>query len=238
MAVLCAAWTSWADLTAEQQAGLDPDQHADAAMTASELLYAWTQQRWRGAGCSGRAVISSDRASGWWDQSWGACGCWTYWAGLPGFPHVAAPVTVQLPHLAAAVTAVTVGGAVFTAWRLDGRWLTRTDGRGWPVCGDTVTVVDYLHGQPPPAAGRAAAGVLALELARSRAGLPCRLPSRVTAVTRQGTTMQRAVSPVSGPVVTGLPEVDMWVASVNPARVAQRSRYVSPDGPHIARDVL
>lgn len=105
----------------------------------------------------------------------------------------------------------------------------RTDGKGWPYCQrldlpltahDTLGV-SYMWGEPVPAGGDMMTAVLAREMARACMGEKCRLPGRVTSVSRDGVSMTLDPTLIYKFRVTGLPEVDQWVASVNPHGTVQ-----------------
>lgn len=102
----------------------------------------------------------------------------------------------------------------------DSRWLVwipdeDTPGavRSWPrVEGWYIT---YVYGTLPPPGGREAAAALGQQLALSCSPTgdgECRLPERVTSITRQGLTMA-ILDPLTlfSEGRTGLVEVDMWI---------------------------
>jgi len=141
-----------------------------------------------------------------------------------------------------AISAVSIDGSLLptAAYRLDnGHVLVRVDGGVWPHCQDmtkppTATgtfQVIYNHGDPLPAGAVRSAESLAVELAKlwdPTIGV-CKLPSRVTTITRQGLTMV-AIDPLT--VIkeggTGLVDVDMWLASLKVARATRRARIYTP----------
>jgi hypothetical protein len=212
---------------------------------ATDVLWAATGRRWRGVGNTAtvvlRAAAPRPGEAGWpYHSSWGHCGCYggltpalipAWVTGWTGGHHE--PAAVRLPHSdVTAVTSVTVAGSAFAAWRLDGAWLARTDGRGWAVCGDQ-TLVSYAYGLAPPEGGRMMVVELAVEMARSVADdpdRPCRLPARLTTVTRQGLTFA-ALDDLSflEKGLTGLVPVDMWIRSVNPHLRSRRGSVWNPD---------
>jgi hypothetical protein len=118
--------------------------------------------------------------------------------------------------------------------------LARTDNNPWPLCQDLTKPatevgtwqVTYTQGRPVPVNGNLAAGVLACELGRLCAGLKCRLPARVTDITREGVSMTM-LDPQNFLVdgLTGLREVDQFLASVNPYKLKSVSKVWSPDLP-------
>lgn len=152
---------------------------------------------------------------------------------------------IALEGPVASVTEVIVDGVVVDSesYRIDnGNMLVRTDiaegGECWPQCQDLglptteegTFGITYEKGLPVPSGGQRAVAALAAEIVESCEGGPCRLPSRVQEVTRQGVQIQ-LINDVdflrSG--LTGLPEVDLWLAAVNPTGQRQRSRFWSPD---------
>lgn len=127
-----------------------------------------------------------------------------------------------------AITAVTLNGSAFTAWRLGGNWLVRTDGFSWPL--SNTTRITYTYGRTPPVGGRMAVLTLAAETGKWWAGQSSALPARVTNVTRQGisfTVLDDLQFLRDG--LTGIPAVDAWVLSVNPGGVRQQASVWSPD---------
>lgn len=152
------------------------------------------------------------------------------------------------------VDQVVIDGAILspTAYRLDdARWLVRIDGQTWPYWQDwthpsapgaggdqTATMqVTLTWGESPPPDGVYAASILAgeLALAATSAG-DCRLPRNVQSVTRQGTSMlmmDPSVLLQNG--LFGIPEIDQFVRSVNPAHLQQPATMTSPDIPRAVR---
>lgn len=148
---------------------------------------------------------------------------------------------VLLPAPVNDVIEVMVDGQVVDpgGYRVDDhRLLVRTDGDCWPSCQDLEAApgepgafaVTYRWGVPVPPGGQYAAGVYACELLRACAGGPCRLPRRVQQITRDGVTMA-FVDPMDflEQGLTGVPETDTWIRSVNPHRLVGSSRVYSPD---------
>lgn len=144
-----------------------------------------------------------------------------------------------------------------SGYRLEGGRLVRSGELCWPAqdagCVEGRIEVTYRWGVPLTApvyadpeaspdpivavagsalSGLAAAamGEVALEYLNAMCGKPCRLPSSVVSVTRQGVTTQLA-DPIelrkSG--LLGLPIADALIATVNPHRLTHRSRVYSPD---------
>lgn len=134
----------------------------------------------------------------------------------------------------------------------DYRWLVRLpnpDGSrpGWPCCqalelaaGEPDTFeVTFTYGVGPPPMGVRAANVLACQLALAcTGGDGCRLPQRVTSITRQGLTMV-----LLDPFLflergrSGLYEVDLFLATYNPSGIRRRAQIVTPGQPRRVRRV-
>lgn len=169
--------------------------------------------------------------SGWtavWDgANWRnvACGCgprcsWRARSVVHLSAHRGQPV-----H---AVTEVVIGGVLLdpSEYRLEGALLYRVGG-DWPTQNLTVPLdepgswsVTYTRGVPPPAGTATLVGLLAKEFLAACNGGKCRLPRRVRSVTRQGVTYDM-VDPtdIYETGKTGIPEIDLWLSSVNPARL-------------------
>jgi hypothetical protein len=221
--IVHAPWATASDvpehLTAElTEAGAGEDIVDAALEAASDILFHLTGARWLGGTASSTFRVRP-RSS-----------------------------LIALPHYA--VTEVTEvrdwTGTVVPAdrYRLTGRWVERyrVDSRGrdvalrWEAGEHAVT---YLHGAPPPPAGVAAAAELGAQIALQRLGSGrCRLPARVSTVSRQGVTVA-VLDPLEhlDKGLTGLPDVDVWVASVNPGRLRRRPRVWSPDTSRLGRSI-
>lgn len=149
---------------------------------------------------------------------------------------------IALDGPVASVTEVKIDGLVINpdTYRIDnGNMLVRLDGNEcWPQC-QTLGLPDteqgtfsvaYEKGLPVPSGGQRAVAALAAEIVKSCDSGPCRLPSRVQRLVRQGETID-LINDVdflrSG--LTGLPEVDAWVVAVNPTAQRQPSTIWSPD---------
>ena len=169
-----------------------------------------------------------------WNGTWYNCLCGMTECGC------GALCQLELPTPIGAVTQVLVDGAVVpsTAYRVDdGRWLVRTDGHCWPDCQDLskdptqvgTFAVTYLNALPVTPLGEYAAGLLACEFAKACSGGKCRLPSGVTAITRQGITMDLAIG-VFPDGLTGIHEVDAYVALYNPGHRRPTAIW-TPDSP-------
>lgn len=238
----CNAWAGVDDLPDLVSALHPAEVWCSYLALATDVLWAATGRRWRGSGGTAEAVIGEGPPGLGQPVEAGEpaaplpCQCSASdlmrspWSWRGGHQE---PVRVRLPHPdVTAVTSVTVADGAFLPWRLDGAWLTRTDGRGWPACGGTA-VVAYEYGIDPPAGGRMSTVELATELGKAAApdcDLECRLPQRVTSVTRQGISFD-VIDPLEflDKGMTGLPSVDMWITAMNPRRRPMRGRVWSPD---------
>lgn len=147
-----------------------------------------------------------------------------------------------------AITTVKVDGVALDAARYrvdDYRWLVRladADGTnpGWPCCQDLSLAdteddtfsVTFTYGSAPPAMGVRAAARLACELAMACepefAG-KCLLSQRVQQVTRQGVTVVLDRLDAIQEDFTGIPEVDLFLRTYNPAKLRRRAQVISPD---------
>lgn len=241
----CAPWADVADACAPcNEYDFDPALLEDGIAAASEVLWNLTGRRWSGI-CTDTvrptACGCTAYAGRWWGGSGCGCGC----GGvseiiLPGYPVVD-------------VTEVLIDGEVVAEarYRVDDRqrlvYQPELDGdgerRGWPCCqrlsraaGEEGTwSVEYVHGQEPPLGGVRAAAALGCQLALSclpaddELGKKCRLPKRVTSITRQGVTLA-IIDPLTlfADGLTGLPEVDLWVQSVIKGDQRRRGRVFVP----------
>jgi hypothetical protein len=192
---------------------------AAGAAIASEVLFNLTGRRWPGvvtdvvrlrAGCV-------DRCSSWWWDSSTSLGTWRTgwrpwriaWCGpggwkLPGFPVLE-------------VVAVDIDGVVVpqVEYRVEDRRRLVREAGSWPEDGSMS--VEYRWGGRPGPGGTAAAAAYACQLAKSMSPncKDCRLPRRVTTVTRQGVSAA-VLDPMTlaADGLTGLAEVDSWVQAV------------------------
>ncbi len=176
--------------------------------------------------------------NGVWKNCW--CG-----SGGPGGCCTCAPeCQVYLPGPVNSIVTVVVdsetlpasGGGYFV---LDQQWLVRTDtSKCWPLCGDQNKApgeagafeVTYLRGLAVPSALAQATSALACEYAKACIGAPCRLPSRVTSIARQGVTISMVdVTELLRNNLTGLWELDQLIAAYNPYGLKGQTRFYSPD---------
>jgi hypothetical protein len=247
--VPAAAWVTPADLPPGLPGG--EAELTAACDLATTVLYGLTGRRW--AGRRTRTIdVFAQRTPWWWgrpagspwDLTWGVCG-----AGLPAAAVLAGgevynhsgcdrPPTIRLPDFPVTqIHEVRVNGTLRDpgSYRLTGdRYLEDTWG-GWWTCGcDQPMTVTYTHGADPPAVGRAAARRLAAELAKATDGQPSALPGYITQRVRQAETITyTSAAALFDKGRTGLADVDLWLATVNPAGLRRSSRVWSPDtDPH------
>lgn len=132
------------------------------------------------------------------------------------------------------VIEVRLNGAVLDASNYDVQrdGLTRLT-HVWPCasgCSEAPVEVDYEFGFEVPPLGELAMGELACELLAALEGRDCQLPSNVTSVARQGTTITLGdAATLFGDSRTGLPVVDAFIQATNPNRLRQSGRVASPD---------
>lgn len=144
----------------------------------------------------------------------------------------------------ASVDEVLVGEDVIpaSAYRVDitgGAWLlVRTDGLCWPACQDFTAEpgepdtfeVTYGLGRPLPEALQVATAMLACEYAKGLAGGPCKLPAKMTRLSRQGVEVElEPPAPENGR--TGIREVDDVIAILNPSKRQRPPVVLSLDLP-------
>jgi hypothetical protein len=242
----CRAWAGVDDIPADVAALHSAAEWCGYLELATDILWSATGRRWRGSGHMAEVVLRAapplPGEPGWpWHQSWGHCRCYRgtnilgpSWAlDWVGGHHE--PNSIRLPHPdVTEVTSVTIDGQLFDAYRLDGAWLSRTDGSGWPMCGER-TVATYAYGKDAPAGGRLACVELAVEFGRATCSDPkergrCQLPRRVQTVTRQGITYDMLDDfDFLQDGLTGIYSVDAWIRSVNPYGIKQAASVWSPD---------
>lgn len=233
----CSPWTEEDEVTACPACG---DYNVDSALldeaiqVASDVLYELSGRRFPGTCEETIRPCRKPRCRGSGDPTLCSCG------GVSEVLLRGSPVTEVLE--------VKVDGDVLPAseYRIDEhRWLVRLpDSSGtrhaWPCCQDVYLddsedntfSVSYEFGQDPPPAGRMAASRLACELILAcdpAAASKCRLPKRVTSVTRQGVSMT-TLDPFDfldkGQI--GIYEADLFIQAYNPGRGRAASVW-SPD---------
>lgn len=178
-------------------------------------------------GIYGTGWTPMQRADGAWVNT---CGCTTDCS-------CTALCEVVLASPVGVVNWVKVDGVIVDPldYRVDGDRLVWT-GAGecpWPVCQEMALpdtepgtfAVNYLNAHAPDALAAYAAGVLALEFAKACTGSKCRLPSNVTAVTRQGVAFDLSAGSFANGM-TGIREVDAWISMWRPEGSPTRASSV------------
>jgi hypothetical protein len=142
------------------------------------------------------------------------------------------------------VTEVLVDGEVVdpNAYRVDGTQgayhLVRLDGTCWPTCQDFQAAEDavgafvifYEIGLPIPPALEIAAAMLACEYGKGMTGGVCKLPAKMTRLSRQGVEVE-VEPPAPDDGKTGIREVDDVIAVLNPGKRSRPPVLLSPDLP-------
>lgn len=165
---------------------------------------------------------------------WAGCGCSTY----PSLELERGP--------AVAITSVKANGVTLdpAAYTLTEQlpWrppvLLRTDGQPWPCCQDLAAGPDehgsweviYTWGNPLPPGAEAMTATLACEYLGLWAGGACRLPKRLTTLSREGMTatfLDTLESLATG--LLGIPEVDHWWQTINPGGADRQPKVLNVD---------
>lgn len=251
--ITCTPWATHEDVDSGPCSayGTDPDLLDEALQIASDVLYAFTRRRYAGI-CTDtvrpNSVFREAKLPKWWpaagDNLWGWCSCHRPRDNgcvpvpelkLPGYPVDADPT-----HLT-----VMVDGEALDPdqYRIDDhRYLVRVDGKGWPCCQlmslDDSEVgtfsVTYPWGRVPPVGGVRACKILGCQFMLGWSDddddqAACLLPERVTTLTRQGVTMA-LLDPLTlfDDGKTGVPFVDLWVASVNRSSNTRDATVIIP----------
>lgn len=154
--------------------------------------------------------------------------------GYGPHPHQRIPLEAPVGQ----IVEVRIGGTVLDplAYRVDSGVLVRTDGAEWPrrqdlisASGPDVFEVVYYRGYRAGLLVQRAVAALAAEFYLSFSGdRKCRLPERVTAITRQGVSFQMPAT-VFEDGRTGIREVDLVLRRYNPNGLSQPPVIASPD---------
>jgi hypothetical protein len=155
------------------------------------------------------------------------------------------------------ISEVKIDGVTLDAdrYRVDAnRYLVRQpdpDGSnpGWPTWQqldraddeDGTWSVTFVWGRPPPPLGVTAAAALACEMAKAcqpEQAEGCRLPKKVQSLTRQGVSIVMTdLATLLSEDRTGIPEVDLFIKTVNPDGLRRPAMAWSPDVDSGARRV-
>lgn len=226
----------------DQFTNLDEEIQAEIEAWAVERLWRWTRERFGACevsvrpcrkkcgpayGIGGPVLISGQFTNLTCGSCGDDCSCTTV-------------SEVILPGPIAEPTEILINGVELDlgAVRVDD-WirLVRIDGGRFPTCQDLSAEpteegtwqITYLRGSPVPPGGGLVAGILACEYAKALCNdSSCRLPKRVTTITRQGLTMG-LLDNFQGIETgyTGIWEIDDWISSMNNSYFA--ASVSSPD---------
>lgn len=238
----CAEWASYTNTVRDR-----------ATSWATQILWALTGRRYGTCEVTVRPCGSTCAYYGGWmtypvtadglgttwqpfirDGAWFNCAC-------SGACTCRPRCSVWLPGPVASVTEVVVDGVVINpaSYRIDNRdTLVGLNGQCWPECqnlnlespAEGTFSVTYARGTALPKAGEIAAGILACEFAKACTGTACALPSNLSSLARQGIEVTM-IDPTDALQAgyTGLPDVDLWIRTVNPNKQTSRTRVYSPD---------
>jgi hypothetical protein len=226
--VLCSPWATLADLPDNRPAAVTDAQWDTYLLAASQILFDLSGRKWHGGGCTATETFdevcaAACRCGVLWLSGWTRCSGCNY--TRPCRVRLRSTTNVEVTSVELDEVLVPVDG-----YHVQDGWLIDDTRVGWVLTGGR-TVVAYTWGAAPPTAGRLAAATLALELGKAGCrDSSCRLPQRLQTLTRQGVTAtfldpQTFLSDRR----TGLTEVDLWLAAVNPNRSRQPARVWSPE---------
>lgn len=162
------------------------------------------------------------------------------WSGTWTNNHTGFGLEVTLPPPVGRIDEVKIDGVVLATnkYRLvNGRHLLFSPEIVLPIWQDLFLAdtepgtmsVTYLNAYPVTQIGAVAAGLLAMEFAKACIGSgKCRLPREVTSIVRQGITMEIAAGSFPNGL-TGIREVDSYIASWNPNALSYAPTVWSPD---------
>ena len=264
----CTPWATAADLevcgTCSDLGLYDPAQIDVHLQVATDILYRLTGAQWRGI-CEEtvRPCCADDicGADGYPFMPEIVNGEWYNAGTIGGCPDacVVRDCAQDIPRVdlgrwpVTGVLSVLIDGVLLDpgSYRLhDDRWLWRTDGDPWPATQDLLAdstevgtwAVTFEWGNPPPIAAVRYASIFACEMLLACSGsASCKLPRRATSVTRQGVTYDvGAIADLIEKNMVGLPDVDLWVHSVNPNRLMEAPVVLTPckarKAPHVWPD--
>lgn len=225
------------------------EQASDLLFEISGRIYAGTCERTVRPACDscwcGYQVLSRGHIVGPWDHGYALNLCDSCLVACE-------PSLVKLAGVPVReITEVLIDGVVLadTEYRVfNDRYLQRLNNGHWPHS-QNLTLADseegtwsvaYTYGADPPALGVSAAASVACELYKECSGGTCVLPKGVTRITRQGVTIDKLAFTSwgfrEGRWATGLPLVDAFLATVNPAGLQRRPVLWAPGKRQYAQD--
>lgn len=251
----CAPWATLADVCSPcDDYDFDIVLLGNCLQWATDILYDLTKRRWPGEctelvrPCAGPGRREAPWAGWAWDaaggRSWCGCATWNT-CGCSSFSEIV------LPRSGVTSVTVTIDGIeidpslyqLYDGFKLvyqpdDGDPTGRT---GWPCCQDFrmpltevgTWAIDMTWGSAPPVGGIMSAAILGCQLAlgcQPETVGQCRLPKRVTSITRQGIVVAAVLDPLTlfAEGLTGIPEVDLWVASANRGQASRGATVFMP----------
>lgn len=187
--------------------------------------------------CTQGSLRSAGFYGFWYDRDWHPVNWAGQWYNACGCDFTCSHTRIKLPAPNGGVTQVKVDGGVLvegTDYWVDGLEVIRMGGEGWPVAQnldlpDTQAgtfSITYYDSFQPDGLGAYACGLLAREFALACRDGKCKLPSTVTSIVRQGAsfTIPSGAFPDG---ITGIREVDAYVATWNPSGRTQGPRVWS-----------
>jgi hypothetical protein len=237
----------------EDWEALSPETKARAASLSSATLRRLTGYRVGGCPITVRPCKRSCASGSRWPSyyaltgqyglSWypvNMGGVWVNSCGCDYDCSCAALCEIELPGPVGQVYEVYLDGVEVPAtdYRVDGTrllWVGAGD-CPWPACQDMTLdehqpgtfAVTYLNSYPADQSAAYVNAMLAMEFAHACTGSTCRLPPGVTQVIRQGITFTLPTGAFPDGL-TGLREVDAWLAIWNPDHIRQAPSVWSPD---------
>lgn len=255
---VCADWITVEQLGEVCDASEDVTVLAAAIKMASDVLWNFTGRRWSGIGTDTvRPCMQNCAWPGIWtplgvyNPAFGMAGMLDPMRNPPPRPSCGCGWISEFVFPArnvVDVTKVMLDGSLLdpSLYRLDDAdeipKLVRLGGHWWPSCQNVLRddtehgtwSIEYRWGQAPPIGGENACKSLSCQLALAtkpeavRDGR-CRLPKRVTSVTRQGIALA-LIDPLTlfQDGMTGISEVDLWIGSIRYGDNHQAAQVIDP----------
>lgn len=237
-------------------APVDPDLLASVTLAANEIMWAKTGRQFGTCTVTIRPCKRSDCVGDRYDQIWtsnwpaygwvpvlvdgnwinAVCGCGNDCS-------CGQLCEADLPSPVCSVETVMVDGIELdpSAYRVDDfKRLVRIDGDCWPRCQNLAAPdteegtwsVTLTYGREVPELVLRGAAEIACELLKGCMGQPCKLPQRVTNVTRQGVSISMEQAQAFWKEGrTGFYLADLAISTYNPSGLKRSSSVFSPDAP-------
>lgn len=148
---------------------------------------------------------------------------------------------INLPAPVCSVSQVAIDGVVIdpATYRVDGfKKLVRLGSDVWPDCNDLTKPdteigtwsVTLIYGKPVPPLVILGANEMACEIIKNCSGAACKLPQRLSSITRQGISVSFLDDMAFlDKGLTGMYFVDLAARTYNPRRLQRRPLVASPD---------